>query len=75
MYTVVMVYGITVIYHGHCFIHGYKLFDVIVQATYTIVLLWFIRIARSEAAFKPFGFASWFKRPPLAYNSSVTTFV
>ena len=41
MYTVAVVYGsytITAIYHGHYCIHGYKLFDVIVQATYTIAL-------------------------------------
>ena len=50
MYTVVVVYGsytlgynsVTAIYHGHSCIHGYKLFDVIVQATYTIALSWFI---------------------------------
>ena len=48
MYTVAVVYGsyssITAIYHGHCCIHGYKLFDVIVQATYTIALSWFIEL-------------------------------
>ena len=37
-YTVVMVYGSYTLgynqeYHGHLYIHGYKLFDVIVQAT------------------------------------------
>ena len=49
MYTVAVVYGsytlgITAIYHGHRCIQGYKLFDVIVQATYTIALSWFIEL-------------------------------
>ena len=49
MYTVALVYGsYTLEYNchipGHCCIRGYKLFDVIVQATYTIALLWFIEL-------------------------------
>ena len=41
MYTVVVVYGSYTLgynchYHRHSCIHGYKLFDIIVQATYTI---------------------------------------
>ena len=40
-YMAVLLQGTTAVYHGHCCIHGYKLLDVIVQATQTIALSWF----------------------------------
>ena len=48
----------------------YKVLVYIVQATYTIALSWFIELHARGAVFKPLGFASWFKHPPLAYNSN-----
>ena len=43
LHTVVVVY--TLEYNCRAsYIHGYKLLDVIVQATYTIALLWFIEL-------------------------------
>ena len=77
MYTVVVVYlSYTLEYNFHtpwasC-IHGYKLLGVLGHTTshldYSLIVVYLN--CTLKAGLKPLGFASWFKCPPLAYNSN-----
>ena len=49
-------------------VHGYKLFNVIVQANYTVALSWFVRIAYQGGIYH--STITIYKCPPLMYNSN-----
>ena len=50
--------GITAIYHGHCCICRYKLFDMIAQATQTSLIVVYLNCTL-KVCLKPLRFTLW----------------